>query len=79
MRTVSLRMLTWGTAAAAVSSALWLSSVGPAMLLYSLDLRAPSDGFELDELISPGAPPGTGPSPAGGSSSTPLRPPSDSS
>jgi len=36
MRTMSLQLLTWGTAAAAVSSALWLSATNECGLLCLL-------------------------------------------
>jgi hypothetical protein len=78
MQTLPLRALTWGTAAAAVSSAVWLSSVGPAALLCTGDLRVPSEAFEFQDLIPAGSAPAAGP-PAARSSASPLRPPSSSS
>ena len=59
-------MLTWGTAAMAVSSAVWLSSGGPAILVGA-DLRPPGELLELEDLVAPWAPPGAGPASAGDS------------
>jgi hypothetical protein len=64
MRTASLRLLTWATAAAAVSSAAWLSSLGPAALLCATDLRTPPDAVELGELMPEWSAPAAGPSAA---------------
>jgi hypothetical protein len=61
MRTVPLYMLTWGTAAAAVSSAVWLSSISQATLLCSLDPHVANDALGLDELLAPETAPAAGP------------------
>jgi hypothetical protein len=50
MRTMPLRVLTWGTAAAAVTSAIWLSSISQAAILCSLVLRAPADVVDFEDL-----------------------------
>jgi len=57
MRALSLQLLTWGTATAAISSAVWLSSTDPAELL-SYGASAPAIGLEL----LPEAPTRAGPS-----------------
>jgi hypothetical protein len=49
MRPLALQFLTWGTAAAAVSSAVWLSSTNQRMLLCSLGPNASSYDLGLDE------------------------------
>jgi len=64
MRTVPLRVLTWGTAAAAVSSAIWLSTTA---IVCS---AATSADIDIDDLISPAAAPAAGPSASTGTSST---------
>jgi len=69
MRTVPIRVLTWGTAAAAVSSAVWLST---AAVGCSADLHAPAADIELVDLIAPTAAPAAGSSPAGVPGATPL-------
>jgi hypothetical protein len=69
MRTMPLRVLTWGTAAAAVTSAIWLSSISQAAILCSLDLRAPGDVVDFEDLAPSWAVPGFGAAPASGSGS----------
>jgi hypothetical protein len=61
MRALQLQLLTWGTAAAAISSAVWLSSTDQATLLCSLSYHATSPAIGLD-LPLPEAPTRAGPS-----------------
>lgn len=49
MRPFALQVLTWGTAAAAVSSAVWLSSTSQRNLLCSLGPNASSYELGFDE------------------------------
>ena len=63
MRTVPLRVLTWGTVVAAVSSAVWLSTAAAIGCTV-----APAAGIELDDLIAPAVAPAVAPSPAPGPS-----------
>ena len=72
MRNVPLRVLTWGTAAAAVSSAVWLSTAAVGCS------AATTTEFELDDLIAPAAAPAAGPAPAEGPSATRPNPPKPS-
>lgn len=63
MRALSLQLLTWGTAAAAISSAVWLSSTDQASVFCSISYRATSEAMGMD-LDLPAAPTGAGPSSA---------------
>ena len=53
MRPFALQFLTWGTAAAAVSSAVWLSSTNQRTLLCSLGSQASSYDLGLDDDLPP--------------------------
>jgi hypothetical protein len=55
MRALPLQLLTWGTATAAISSAVWLSSTDQGELLCSLSYHATSPAIGL-ELPLPDAP-----------------------
>ncbi|MEP6502659.1 MAG: hypothetical protein ABJD97_04985 [Betaproteobacteria bacterium] len=48
MRTMPLQLLTWGTIATAVSSAVWLSSTDQAAIFCSFGYRATSDAIGID-------------------------------
>jgi len=48
MRHLSLQLLTWGTASAAISSAVWLSSVDQASVFCSMGYRATSEALGID-------------------------------
>jgi hypothetical protein len=48
MRTVPLQMLTWGTIATAVSSAVWLSSTDQSPVFCSVGYRATSRAIGID-------------------------------
>jgi hypothetical protein len=61
MRALPLQLLTWGTATAAISSAVWLSSTDQASLLCSISYRATSGAVGID-LPLPDAPTRAGPS-----------------
>ena len=53
MRPLTLQFLTWGTAAAAVSSAVWLSSTNQRTLLCSLGAQASSYELGIDDDLPP--------------------------
>jgi hypothetical protein len=53
MRPLALQFLTWGTAAAAVSSAVWLSSTREHTLLCSLGPDASSFEWGDDDGLAP--------------------------
>jgi hypothetical protein len=55
MRALPLQLLTWGTATAAISSAVWLSSTDQGELLCSISYHATSPAIGLD-LPLPDAP-----------------------
>jgi len=48
MRTLPLKLLTWGTATAAISSAVWLSSTDQALVFCSVGYRASSEALGLE-------------------------------
>ena len=60
MRTMPLQLLTWGTVAAAVGSAVWLSNTDQAAVLCSVSYRATSQAMGLDDPL-PAEPTGAGP------------------
>jgi len=72
MRPVPLRVLTWGTVAAAVSSAVWLSSTNQGGILCLIGYPATSRAIGVDVPL-PAAPTGAGPSSPTGSSAPPFR------
>ena len=63
MRALSLQLLTWGTATAAISSAVWLSTTDQGSVLCSLGYRATSQALGID-LPLPSEPTRAGPSAA---------------
>jgi len=74
MRTLPLQLLTWGTATAAISSAVWLSSTDQALVLCSVGYRASSETLGL-EISLPATPARAGLTPpAGSSAARGLRP-----
>jgi hypothetical protein len=77
MRAVPLQLLTWGTAAAAITSAVWLSSSPDSMLVCSTG-DAESRAYDLDVPL-PAAATRAGPAAAPMSSATPLQAGSGSS
>jgi hypothetical protein len=68
MRAMPLQLLTWGTIAAAVSSAAWLSSTDQASIFCSVGYRATSRAIGIDDLPLPTEPTRAGPSAKPGSS-----------
>ena len=48
MRALSLQLLTWGTASAAISSAVWLSSTDQGSVFCSIGYRATSQALGID-------------------------------
>jgi hypothetical protein len=78
MRAIPLQLLTWGTAAAAITSAVWLSSSPDSMLVCSTDTDAASRALDLDVPL-PAAATRAGPAAAPMSSATPLQAGSGSS
>jgi hypothetical protein len=79
MRTVPILLLTWGTAVAGVSSAVWLSSMSQPTLLCAADMQMPGGDLGLEELVLPSEAPAAGPGGDPGSGSPSRRPPSSSS
>lgn len=61
MRFVSLQLLTWGTAATAVSSAVWLSSTSQHALLCALGPHASAVAAGLDVDLPPTSAGASGP------------------
>ena len=73
MRAMSLQLLTWGTATAAVSSGVWLSSTNQDEIFCSVSYHATSSAVGVD-LPLPIAPTRAGPAAVPGSA---ARPPLD--
>jgi hypothetical protein len=78
MRAMPLQLLTWGTAAAAITSAVWLSSSPDNTLVCSAGFDAIGRAADF-ELPLPDAPTGAGPAAAPTSSASPLQGSSGSS
>jgi len=51
MRAIPLQLLTWGTAAAAITSAVWLSSTVNGTLVCSTGFDASTPVFDLDTTL----------------------------
>ena len=79
MRTVPILLLTWGTAFAGVSSAVWLSSMSQPTLLCAADMQAPTGELGLEELVLPSEAPAAGPAGARDTGTPSGRAPSSSS
>ena len=66
MRTVPLQLLTWGTIACSVTSAVWLSSTDQGPLFCSVSYRATSRAIGVD-IPMPAEPTRAGPAKPGSS------------